>query len=96
MPIGHDVLGYVRALFETACAPETREISQVQRMKKYMNYLGLGAEPTGQFLHQIRRVSTKSDFFRVCEDYLSHERAMPMEPFRLELGPADVLAGEHC
>ena len=96
IPTGHDVLDYVRALFEAACSPEMREISQVQRMKKYMNYLGLGAEPTGQFLHQVRRVATKSDFFRVCEEFLSHERAMPMEPFRLELGTADVLAGEHC
>ncbi len=83
-PTGHDVLAYVRALYEAVCSPDVREISQVQKMKKYMNYLGVGAEPTGQFLHQIRRVTTKADFFRVCEEFLNHDRPMMLEPFPLE------------
>src|SRR5260370_11134649 len=58
LPCRLDVLAYVRALYEAVCSPGVREISQVQKMKKYMNYLGLGAEATGQFLHQIRRVTT--------------------------------------
>ena len=53
-------------------------------MKKYMNYLGAGIEPTGQFLHRIRRVTTRADFFRVCEDFLNHDRPLPLEPFPLE------------
>ena len=36
------------------CSPDVTESAQVQKMKKYMNYLGVGAEPSGQFLHQIR------------------------------------------
>ena len=50
-------------------------------MKKYLNFIGAGVEPTGQFLHQIRRVSTKVDFFRVCEEFLDHDRPMLLEPF---------------
>ena len=84
VPAGHDVLGYVRALYDAVCSPDVRELSQVQKMKKYLNYLGAGVEPTGQFLHQIRRVTTKADFFRVCEDFLNHDRAMPLEPFQHE------------
>jgi hypothetical protein len=57
------------------------ESAQVQKMKKYLNFIGLGVEPTGQFLHQIRRVSTKADFFRVCEEFLNHDQPMPLEPF---------------
>jgi len=64
-------------------------------MKKYMNYLGLGIEATGQFLHQIRRVTTRADFFRVCSNFLDHDGAMTLEPFRLQLHEADLLAGEH-
>jgi tRNA-dihydrouridine synthase B len=94
-PRGFEVLAYVRALYEAVCAPEVREVSQVQKMKKYMNYLGLGAEPTGQFLHQIRRVSTRADFFKVCEEFLNHEEPMPLEPYKLDLHQADLLAGEH-
>jgi len=62
-------------------------------MKKYMNYLGIGAESTGQFLHQIRRVTNKSDFFRVCDQFLDHNELMPLEPLPLALKETDVMAG---
>src|SRR5262249_26274390 len=52
-PTGQDVLAYVRALYEAVCSPDVRELAQAQKMKKYMNYLGVGVEPAGQFLHQI-------------------------------------------
>ena len=94
-PRGHDVLAYVQALFEAVCSPVAHESAQVQRMKKYMNYLGVGVEPTGEFLHRIRRVSTRSEFFAVCRDFLRHDQPMPLEPFRLNLNPVDLLAGEH-
>jgi tRNA-dihydrouridine synthase B len=95
LPRGCDVLEYVRALYEAVCSPEVREASQVQKMKRYMNYLGIGAEPTGRFLHEIRRVSTKADFLRVCEAFLNHDQPMPLEPFPLALKESDVMAGEQ-
>ena len=64
-------------------------------MKKYLNFVGLGVEPTGGFLHDIRRVATKDDFFRVCETFLEHAQPMPLEPFALSLKETDVMAGEH-
>jgi tRNA-dihydrouridine synthase B len=95
MPRGLEVLEYVRKLYEAVCAPEVSEACQVQKMKKYMNYLGVGVEPSGQFLHQIRRVETKTDFFRVCEQFMNHEESMPLEPFTLALKPCDLMAGEQ-
>lgn len=80
LPRGFEVLAYVRALYEAACSPEVPEVSQVQRMKKYMNFLGLGVGPADGFLHQIRRVNSRADFFRVCEEFLEHEQPMPLEP----------------
>jgi tRNA-dihydrouridine synthase len=95
VPRGLDVLEYVRSLYDAVCSPEVREAAQVEKMKKYMNYLGVGVDRNGQFLHQIRRVTTKEDFFRVCEEYLNHDQPMPLEPFLLSLKPTDVMAGEH-
>jgi tRNA-dihydrouridine synthase B len=95
VPRGHDVLAYVRALYEAICSPEIAEKAQVQRMKKYLNYLGVGVEPTGQFLHRIRRVTDRASFFGTCEEFLDHDDPMPLEPFRLDLNPTDVMAGEH-
>jgi len=95
IPRGTDVLAYVRALYEAVCSPAVRESAQVQKMKKYMNYLGVGVEPTGQFLHQIRRVTTTADLFRVCRHFLDHDRPMPLEPFPLALKDGDLMAGEQ-
>jgi tRNA-dihydrouridine synthase len=95
VPRGYDVLAYVRALYGAVCSPEVRESAQVQKMKKYMNYLGVGVDPAGQFLHQIRRVTTRTDFFRVCEEFLNHDGSMPLEPFSLALKETDIMAGEQ-
>jgi nifR3 family TIM-barrel protein len=95
VPTGLDVLNYVRALYDAVCSPDVRESAQVQKMKKYMNYLGLGVEPTGRFLHEIRRVNTRADFFQICETFLNHDQPMPLEPYSLDLKETDMLAGEH-
>jgi tRNA-dihydrouridine synthase B len=95
VPRGLDVLAYVRALYDAVCSPDVRELAQVQKMKKYMNYLGVGVEPTGQFLYRIRRVTTKGEFFGVCEEFLNHDLPMSLEPFSLGLKETDVMAGEH-
>jgi nifR3 family TIM-barrel protein len=81
LPTGREVLAYIGTLYDAVCTPDVREPAQVQKMKKYLNYIGAGVEPTGRFLHDIRRVTTRADFFRVCGDHLDHDRAMPLEPF---------------
>lgn len=81
LPRGQDVLCYVRELYDAVCTPGVAEASQVQKMKKYMNFIALGAEATGMFLHDIRRVTTKGEFFALCERHLDHDAPMPLEPF---------------
>ncbi len=94
LPRGRDVLNYIRTLYEAVCTPGVRESSQVQKMKKYLNYVGVGVEPTGRFLHGIRRVTTRTDFFRVCEEHLDHDEPMTLEPFA-ERPPEDEGEGAH-
>jgi tRNA-dihydrouridine synthase len=81
IPTGQDVLKYIRALYGAVRPPGIKEPAQVQKMKKYMNYLGLGIEASGDFLHRIRRVATEAEFFKICEDHLSHDEPMKLEPF---------------
>lgn len=80
LPTGRDVLGYIRALWEAVCTPASREAAQVQRLKKFMNFIGEGVASAGQFLHEIRRVETQGDFFRVCEAHLVHDLPMELKP----------------
>lgn len=95
VPRGQDVLQYLHRLYEFTSPPGGREAAQVEKLKKYMNFIGLGIEPTGEFLHRIRRATTQAEFFRVCEDFLNHDQPMPLEPFPLSLQPTDRLAGRH-
>ena len=94
-PTGRDVLGYVQALYDAVGGRGTmREAAQVQNMKKYTNFIGLGVEPTGEFLHRIRRVATEPEFFATCREFLDHNEPLPLEPFPLALKERDVMAGE--
>ncbi len=93
-PRGRDVLAYIRALWDAVHVAGPREAAQVANMKKYLNFIGLGVEPTGQFLHRIRRLTTEAEFFRTCSEFLEHDEVMPLEPFSVPLKPHDVMAGE--
>ncbi|MGF1657192.1 MAG: tRNA dihydrouridine synthase [Verrucomicrobiales bacterium] len=78
-PRGHDVLDYIGRLYCELGSPNLPEVVQVQMLKKHLNFLGLGI---GQkFLHEIRRVNMKSEFFVVCERWLSHDNPLKLEPF---------------
>jgi len=94
-PTGREVLAYVLELYAALDAPGLRENSHVQRVKKHLNYLGVGVEPTGEFLHRMRRVSTESELLTLCQEFLDHDRRLPLEPFPLDLKETDVMAGEH-
>jgi len=78
LPTGRDVLAYVRDLYETVCTPDVPDPKQVQRIKKYANFLGEGIG--SDFLHDVRRVTTKSEFFALCKRHLDHGEPMTLEP----------------
>jgi len=77
-PTGRDVLKYIHALWESQCTPEATESQHVQRLKKFMNYIGEGVNR--DFLDAIRRVATEADFFNICRTHLDHELPMTLEP----------------
>ena len=77
-PTGRDVLKYIHELWDHEITPGVRELSQVQRMKKFTNFIGEGLSE--KFLHDIRRVETAVDFWRVCEESLNHDQPLTLEP----------------
>jgi len=78
LPDGRAVLAYIRELWENEITPGVPEAAQVQRMKKFMNFIGEGLGDA--FLFDIRRVTNTADFFRVCEACLDHDRPLNLEP----------------
>ena len=78
-PSGREVLDYGSHLYEvTRPTAGFRERLQVEKMKKYMNFIGEGVAP--EFLHRIRRVTTREEFFACCREFLEHDRPMPLQP----------------
>jgi tRNA-dihydrouridine synthase len=80
LPTGRQVLDYISELYEAVCSPGVPEKAQVQKMKKYMNFLGEGLDDSAAFLYEIRRCSTQDEFFAICSRHLDHGRAMPLQP----------------
>jgi len=78
LPTGRELLAYVRELWDNEITPGIKESAQVQRMKKFTNFIGEGIGE--KFLHDIRRVESTGDFWRVCETFLTHDEPMPLEP----------------
>ena len=76
LPTGRDVLAYIRELWDAEITPGIHEAAQVMRMKKFMNFIGEGVDE--KFLHEIRRVKTTADFWRVCESFLDHTGLMAL------------------
>lgn len=92
-PRGRDVLAYVHALYDGVCPPGVPESARVQRIKKHMNHLGLGVQPSGAFLHAIRRVTNAADFFRVCAAALDHDEPLTLKPGLPAVHAAGASAG---
>ena len=85
LPTGRDLLAYVHELWDNEITPGIKESAQVQRMKKFTNFIGEGIGE--KFLHDIRRVETTADFWRVCDTFLDHDDLMPLEPLTPTVAP---------
>jgi len=90
LPTGRGLLAYIRELWESEITPELKESAQVQRMKKFMNFIGEGVGE--KFLFEIRRVPTAAEFFGVCESFLDHDRSLTLEPPATLEAPLDLPA----
>lgn len=85
VPRGVDVLSYIEDLWRATEPPESRERLQVEQMKRYTNFIGQGvgsnAREAGDFLHRVRRATTRSEFFGICREFLDHGEPMPLRPY---------------
>jgi len=86
------VRDYVEFLYDSLTTPEVPEKYQVSRIKKFLNFVGQGVEPEGQFLREMRRATTKQELMTVCDRYLLEE---PDRPYALEPYPG-VIARPNC
>ena len=87
-----DARDYVERLYRATQSPEIAEIYHVNKMKKYLNFVGQSVDPTGAFLHEMRRAQTEAELFSICDRHLLAE---PTKEFAPEPYPG-VIARPNC
>ncbi len=74
LPVSRITLGevkaYIRALYHRVSRPSLPEAARVNKMKKYLNFVGQGVDPEGKFLHAMRRAQTEAALFAICDAFL--------------------------
>jgi tRNA-dihydrouridine synthase B len=87
-----EVREYVERLYRATQSAEFPERAHVNKMKKYLNFVGQSVDPTGAFLHDMRRVTSEAELFAVCDAHLLRdpERLFSDEPY------PGVIARPNC
>lgn len=65
-----EVNAYVKRLYEVVSKPWVKEKARVNKMKKYLNFIGQGVDPDGVFLYQARRAQTEKELFEICDRHM--------------------------
>ncbi|GAB5562035.1 MAG: hypothetical protein SynsKO_36820 [Synoicihabitans sp.] len=87
-----DVREYIQRLFDATFTPNIPEQAHVNRMKKFLNFVGQGVDAEGRFLYDMRRTRTAGELFQVCDRHLSEHAE---KPFAREPLPG-VIARPNC
>jgi len=66
-----EVREYVERLYRATDHPGLPERMHVNKMKKYLNFVGQSVDPRGEFLHEIRRVESEAGLFQACDRHLA-------------------------
>lgn len=69
-PLLKDVYQYIERLLNATHSPTISELQHINRMKKFLNFVGQGVDPEGLFLHEMRRTNSYQSLFNVCKKFL--------------------------
>jgi tRNA-dihydrouridine synthase B len=75
-----DVRDYIERLYRATQSPTIPENYHVNKMKKYLNFVGQSVDPSGAFLHDMRRAQSESELFALCDRHLLAEPAREFSP----------------
>ena len=87
-----EVRDYIARLYDATRHEGIPERAHVNKMKKYLNFVGQSVDATGAFLHDMRRAETSEQLFALCDRHLLSE---PNKIFADEPYPG-VIARPNC
>lgn len=68
-----DVRVYLDRLWEAVTDPSQQDRYRLARLKKFLNFIGVGVDPEGIFLHKARRVTWFSDLQHLADEWLIND-----------------------
>jgi len=81
-----DVRQYIEDLYQATTRPDRQGRLHINHLKKFLNFVGLGVDVDGQFLHAMRRASPKAELDQICDHHLIHQgranQLFPDEPIK--------------
>jgi len=86
------VYDYIDTLFLATASSQVPELAHVNRMKKFLNFVGQSVDSQGAFLYDMRRTKSKAELFAVCRRHLLET---PDHEFADEPYPG-VIARPNC
>jgi len=85
-PTFADVRQYIGDLYDATARPDRTGRYHVNHMKKFLNFVGLGVDEDGRFLHEMRRTKSRDELDAVCDRHLIDGgragRLFPPEPIK--------------
>lgn len=88
------VRSYIDDLWRIMDRPALYEQNRLNRMKKFLNFVGQGVDEDGSFLYQMRRTTAIDDFFKVCDHHLVEDGRGDL-PFAAEPHPGVIARPNH-
>ncbi|HVU32334.1 MAG TPA: tRNA-dihydrouridine synthase family protein [Opitutaceae bacterium] len=87
-----DVREYIERLYRATAEPGFPERSHVNKMKKYLNFVGQSVDAGGAFLRDMRRALSETELFEVCDRHLlaNPDVEFAPEPY------AGIIARPNC
>ncbi|HAV14166.1 MAG TPA: dihydrouridine synthase [Opitutae bacterium] len=81
-----DVREYIEDLIVATSHTDRNGVYHINHMKKFLNFVGLGVDVDGKFLHEMRRAKSKDELDVICDRHLVNngraETPFPDEPIK--------------
>ncbi len=95
-----DVRRYVDELYEEVTAGDIEEKFRVNKLKKFLNFVGIAVDSNGEFLHDMRRVKNYDELRSVADRHLLANgrgaRVYPLEPLEGLISRPNCETPEGC
>ena len=95
-----DVRIYIEDLILATSHSDRKDRYHINHMKKFLNFVGLGVDKDGKFLHDMRRAKSKVDLDAICDRHLidggRSEKIFPEEPIRGLVARPNCEAHSSC